>query len=331
MEAYSIETNQAGRKILMVKEYFDIDATEGIKESDFDIVFLDTPHLSYNSIRHLLGQTSPVISRKCRLKPRFMTLFNQNNLDKLRPLIDGFAQSAVDNNVTLRSEEIYRQYNKLGLVPLKGKIDSEKDFFIRICQYCLSREMMNFTASTIPSLSKGLSDVYSAYVDIHETVGCGNNPDDKNLRRLVAQMLEQGYIEPVKFVERIHLCPMCQSDQLIFAECCTNCKSSNLKEEDMIHHFRCANIAPEREYIYDGDLRCPKCKKFLRHIGIDYDRPSKVQTCNDCGTTQLHSEMKVICAACGHSTQPHKLTPYDIEEYTFTPKGIQELCAYNLC
>ena len=29
-------------------------------------------------------------------------------------------------------------------------------------------------------------------------------------------------------------------------------------------------------------LICPKCHKKLRHIGVDYDRPAVVYTCNDC-------------------------------------------------
>lgn len=325
MEKYDIITNMAGRRILIIRDYVDLDANEKISYDDFDITFLDIPHFTYNGIRHMLAKTSPLISKKCRLKPRFITVFNSNSLNKLEALLDGLAQSAIDDEVTVRSEEILKQIEVLGIKPKDSAIDDERDFFRRICQYCISRNMVDFTASTIPTLAKGLSAVYAAYVDIHETVGCGNNPDDTNLRRIVERLLSKGYIESKQFVERIHLCPMCQSDQLLFSECCTKCKSSNITAEDMIHHFRCANISPESEYQYDGELRCPKCRHFLRHIGIDYDRPSKVQVCNNCGETQLHSEMKVTCAVCGHVTQPHLLTPYDIQEWTFTTKGKEEL------
>jgi len=330
MKPYSIDTNRSGRRILTVKEYFDIDAVEELDVKDFDIVFIDTPQISYNSVRLLLGKTSPLISHKCRLKPRFMTVFNHNDFSNLSPLIDGFAQSVMDDVVAIRSEEIFRLIETLGITPASGTVTTEKEFFIGLCQYCFSRGLTEFTATTIPTLYKGLSAVYSAYVDIHETVGCGNNPDDKNLRSMVQWLSESGYVEPVRFVERIHLCPICQSGVLIFSECCTKCDSSNIKEEDMIHHFRCANISPESEYLYDGELRCPKCKHFLRHIGIDYDRPARVQTCNECGATQMRSKMKVLCAVCGHFTQPHMLIPYDIQEYTFTQAGIQFICSYKM-
>jgi len=330
MVPYSIETNKLGRKILTVKAYFDIDATAGLNGEDFDIVFIDTPQLSYNAVRYLLGKTSPLISRKCRLKPRFLTVFNRNDFSSLRSLIDGFAQIAIDDEVTTLAEEILRNIENLGIKQGNGIVSSENDFFIGICQYCLSRGMLNFTASTMQALQKGLSSVYAAYVDIHETVGCGNNPDDKNIRNMVQWLLESGYIKPVKFIERIHLCPVCQGSVLLFTECCRKCHSSDILEEDMIHHFRCANISPEREYLYDGELRCPKCKHFLQHIGIDYDRPARVYTCNVCGETQMHSEMKVICAECGHTTQPHMLPPYDIREYTFTQAGIKFICTREI-
>jgi len=330
MVPYSIDTNRLGRRILTIKGYFDIDATDGLNAEDFDLTFIDTPNMPYNAVRYLLAKTSPLISKKCRLKPRFLTVFNRNDFGSLSPLIDGFAQSAVDDDVTTRTEDILRNIDILHLKQGYGAVSTENDFFIGLCRYCLSRGMLEFTASTMQSLQKGLSAVYSAYVDIHETVGCGNNPDDKNLRKMVAWLLESGYIEPVKFVERIHLCPVCQSSVLLFTECCGKCQSSNIKEEDMIHHFRCANISPESEYQYDGELRCPKCKRFLQHIGIDYDRPAKVYTCNECGAAQMHSGMKVICAVCGHTTQPHTLTPYDIKEYTFTQAGIQYFCNHDI-
>ncbi len=329
MEPYSIDTNKLGRKILTIKRYIDIDAAEELGVDDFDMTFIDTPNISYNAVRYLLAKTSPLISKKCRLKPRFLTVFNRNDFSSLRPLIDGFAQSAVDDEVTVRAEDILRNIENLHLKHDYGAVGTENDFFIGLCRYCLSRGMLDFTASTMLTLQKGLSAVYSAYVDIHETVGCGNNPDDKNLRKMVEWLLEYEYIKPVKFVERIHLCPVCQSSVLLFSECCSKCQSSNIKEEDMIHHFRCANISPESEYLYDGELRCPKCKHFLRHIGIDYDRPAKVYTCNECGVSQMHSGMKVICAVCGHTTQPHTLTPYDIKEYTFTQAGIQFFCTHD--
>lgn len=323
---YEIVTNIAGRKILVIKRYFDIDATEELDIDDFDITYLDVPNMRYNVVRLLLGKTSPLISVKCKLKPRFLTIFNRNDFSSLEPLIDGFSQAPTDDKVTTRAEEILHNIENLHLSHGRENIDTESEFFIGLGRYCLSRGLLHFTSSTVLSMQKGLSAVYSAYVDIHETVACGNTPDDTNLRETVDWLIEEGFIEPVKFVERIHLCPDCHSSMVLLTESCPKCGSSNLQEQDMIHHFRCAHIAPESDYVYGNDLRCPKCKHFLKHIGIDYDRPAKVYTCLACGESQMNSRIKVICSVCGHNTSPQELLPYDIKEYVFTQAGIDFLC-----
>lgn len=70
-----------------------------------------------------------------------------------------------------------------------------------------------------------------------------------------------------------HVCPKCYDKGMIYQETCPKCGSVDVEEHNMIHHFRCANISPERTYVKDGKLICPKCLKELHHIGVDYDRP----------------------------------------------------------
>ena len=329
MDLYRIETNSAGRKVLIIQDYFDV-KDEKIADQDFDLIYFDLAHLHYNLVREMVSQTSPFVSKRFLMIPRFMSMLNFTNFERISPLIDDFAPSAFDNNVTLRAEEILFQCDKLDVHNHYTPDLDENELFRRMCVFCFTREKLMFTNTTIPTLREGLSAVFAAYVIVRRIVGNDPNPDDSNIREMTAKLLDANYIEPTRFVERIHLCPFCSNDHLIFSECCNKCKSSNLKEEDMIHHFRCANISKESDYLYDDELRCPKSKRRLRHIGIDYDRPSKVQTCIECGSVQLHSEMKVVCAKCGQQMQPHQLTPYDIYEYTFTPLGIRELCAHSL-
>ena len=330
MEPYHIEINSAGRNILVIKDYFDVSEDERLFSENFDLIYFDIAHIPYNLARQMVSQTSPFINKRFLYIPRFMNILDHTRFERLSPIIDAFVPSAIDNDVTIRTEEILFQCDKLHVHDFYNPVIDENELFRRMCIFCFTREKLLFTDTTIPTLREGLSAVFSAYVLVRRIVGNDPNPDDSNIRQMTARLLENKYIEPNKFVERIHICPMCANDHLIFSECCNKCKSSNLKEEDMIHHFRCANISRESDYLYDDELRCPKCKRLLRHIGIDYDRPSKVQTCNECGAVQLHSEMKVVCAKCGHQMQPHQLTPYDIYEYTFTPLGIQELCNHSL-
>ncbi|MFQ9809072.1 MAG: hypothetical protein ACLRYB_05330 [Segatella copri] len=41
---------------------------------------------------------------------------------------------------------------------------------------------------------------------------------------------------------------------LLYTECCPKCGSSNLKFQNIIHHFSCANVSPESSYNVGGML-----------------------------------------------------------------------------
>ena len=40
-----------------------------------------------------------------------------------------------------------------------------------------------------------------------------------------------------------------------------------------------------------GDLVCPKCNRQLRHIGVDYEKPSKLFTCFNC---EIYCPEKIV-------------------------------------
>ena len=330
MEPYRIETNQAGRRVFIIQDFADIDSDKSFTADDFDLVYFDTGHIPYNQVRQMMSETSPIHRSRFYLKPRYMSVVNSNLYEHMDGLIDGYGVSAIDPDITVKAEGILFQIDALKACETYKTPADEEEIFRRICVYCFTREQYNFTATTIWSLASGVSKTYMAYSVINHAIGANASPDDSDMRKLVDKLLEKNYIEPAKFVERIQLCPDCHGDNLIFSECCKKCKSSDLKEEDLIHHFRCANISPESEYMSDGELICPKCKRLLRHIGLDYDRPSKVQTCNNCGAQQFNSAIKVLCANCGNIYSPSQLQRYDVFEYNFTQYGIQEILKRGL-
>ena len=42
-------------------------------------------------------------------------------------------------------------------------------FFIRLCKYCISRNILSFTTTTVPSLAEGYTKIYAALLTNHET------------------------------------------------------------------------------------------------------------------------------------------------------------------
>ncbi len=124
-------------------------------------------------------------------------------------------------------------------------------------------------------------------------------------------------------IDNIHLCPFCRHFQVNFREVCIHCHSLKVTEEVTIHHYRCAYVGREREYKHGYSLICPKCDKELRHIGVDYDKPSEDFWCNDCGEHFSEPLVSCYCLNCGKTFTPDDAILRPVKEYTVTSKGIQ--------
>ena len=315
---YKIVSNPNGRNILVINHYFDVEQSEEIQDEKFDIVYLNISNMSNNEIGLLLEKTSPIFSTKCWMKPRYVQTNNTARMGILDILTDGIVNSPFDELVTQRSEEIFLQMSRLQITQT-ANVSTFVALFIRLCKYSISRGKYTYTSTIIPGITEGHSALYAALLFNNEVAS------RKEFLEFNQKLLELGYAEPQDFVERVHLCPQCKSSHLIYAECCPKCESSNINEEPMLHHFRCANISPESTYVYDDKLRCPKCRQYLHHIGVDYDRPTDVHTCSECGHTFIHTKMKVRCANCGSKHRPAHLQPMDVVRYKYTAEGIQSI------
>ena len=124
------------------------------------------------------------------------------------------------------------------------------------------------------------------------------------------------------FVDRIHLCNRCKSSFINFRELCPRCHSADLEVSDLIHHFSCGNVDPETKYKVHDQLVCPKCKKILRHIGMDYDKPSVVHTCRVCQTTSQDPEVWGLCRYCGNDTPSERLLYRDLKSYSLSSASL---------
>lgn len=77
-------------------------------------------------------------------------------------------------------------------------------------------------------------------------------------------------------------------------------------------------------------LICPKCHKKLRHIGVDYDRPAVVYTCNDCENSFTAPITKSTCCYCQSTYPVNALVPRDVVDYEITEEGIRTLTNGNI-
>lgn len=123
------------------------------------------------------------------------------------------------------------------------------------------------------------------------------NGDLSELFKILDDGIQKEYLRP-RFVDRLHLCSNCYSGFINFRETCPKCNSADLVTENLIHHFVCAYVGPEHDF-HSGDyLVCPKCNRMLRHIGVDYDKPSIIYNCRNCSHIFQEPVMEAFCFNC---------------------------------
>jgi hypothetical protein len=133
------------------------------------------------------------------------------------------------------------------------------------------------------------------------------------------------------FMEKIYTCPQCSGGFLSYREVCPHCQSSNTYGEDLIHHFPCANIGPLSDFQKDGtdNLKCPKCDKNLHHIGVDYDKPSILNHCNNCDARFQDVYVRAKCLNCENDVEVGFLQVNNINTYKLTKQGRQYVVSGN--
>lgn len=314
---YKIITNSRNRRILVVHRLMNAAQAEEFEKEDFDAIFVDVVHRTYEETRLIMRWLSPTRVGKCFLKPRFGNSDLQGVMRHSTDLFDGFCDNANDETFAEFIEDVYKNIEKYDInQEITTDLSTTSRILANLVKFDITRGRLNFTNYAVKGMSQGYSARYLAMYDNQETLQLDE-------RMKFAHKLEElGYASRQKLVDRIYVCKECGDSHQLFIECCPKCKSSDIRQESMIHHFRCANVAPEPDYYKDGALVCPKCRRALRHIGVDYDRPATVYSCS-CGNTFLNSSMKVVCTHCHNQSSPEELVPVDIYEYKLTPLGIK--------
>ncbi len=202
----------------------------------------------------------------------------------------------------------------------------------------------------IDRISQQLGDLPYERKMLHYTLGYLNSRQNKDIIPCVDRMSNLGYNYPVlhlylqdnpsmllnilqegekhglldgRFVDSIHVCNKCYNGFLMYREVCPSCYSAEVEEEELIHHFRCANIGPKSDYLRKSgeELICPKCDHQLSHIGVDYDKPSVLYSCKKCDESFQQYQVKAKCTSCHQDTDIGNLLKKNIKSYHLTTKG----------
>jgi hypothetical protein len=124
---------------------------------------------------------------------------------------------------------------------------------------------------------------------------------------------------------RTHACNKCGSARQQVYEACPGCGSADIAEEVIVHHYRCGCQRAESYFIQGNLLICPKCRRELKHLGVDYGKPGKICVCRACGVASSEPSSRFVCMDCYTATPAETAPTTDWYHYDLTELGLGRL------
>ena len=308
--------NPSGGPVLAFQEFIHLESRSQIDLDllrGYDAIILEQETLHYGI--QIIEKLRNFEDNRVYLMPVFLSTKSENNL--LNNLVDGILddQDIVDS--INRSAEINEIVHQLP-IPL-DHWGYEETILFKQFQYLLSR---NKDLTAIPTRHSKLG-FHFPFLN-----GFFKQSEKLQMLDLLEHAVNKRWLIP-KLKEKINICSSCYGGYLNFRESCNKCNSIDLNVVELVHHFRCAHIAPIHDFDRGDKMVCLKCTKELRHIGIDYDKPSQVYNCNTCDHQSQGAAMKASCIDCGKENSLDKLITRSIYDFQLSALG-EEIAKYGL-
>ncbi|MFN5417171.1 MAG: hypothetical protein ACK5B9_08955 [Flavobacteriia bacterium] len=273
-------------------------------------IILDGKNIDFTKmvIKRIRGNTNPIIY----LKPIIVLNGNSHRDPFVSALIDGVIFSF--DQIPLVQEKVSMINELFEKLTIINSISYEALAISKLLYFMYTREL-----KILEPTPYALSNTHYSF----PFLSC-NFADFEEYQ--VLDILEIATLEGIfkqKFLDRIYLCSNCKSGHLSYRETCPKCSSAYTDTFDIVHHFPCAYVGPITDFTNDIDdqLNCPKCSKKLKHIGVDYDKPSVLHQCKNCDNRFQDFNVKAKCMTCTFDNPVEALVDKEIYEYQLTKKG----------
>lgn len=312
MQNHDIIKNN-GLRYLYIKG-FDTDVLRRIEQADAVILDFQTKK-TYNLLKLIRSHHQPFIS----LIP-VVILHNSTQINFEEEEVSGPVKNASDyiihsiddiaeTNAIVK--ELHNTCERFVTNPLSKDLE-----IINILRFIISRHRFK-NRLDISINSKSVLGYQYPIVEFQH-----KKDDYKSILRTLERAVELELLLPT-YKDTVHLCPNCLSGFHNIKEVCPSCRSANLESETTIHHYVCANISPMSEYVTSsGSLLCPQCDRYLKNIGIDYDKPSYIYHCDECDYQFQDPKMDAFCFHCETTSAVEELKRVKIYNYEVTKKGM---------
>ncbi len=293
--------------------FYTVDSSSSLKIEHlmgYDALIVDAR--DHDFARYIIKKIRTHYNPEFYLKPVFLINYKESKDPFLNYLHDGIVYSY--DQIKDIAEVVKQIFFKTTQLDYQIISSFEAQTMKKVLNYMYTRELKTL----------------KPYVDLNSIIGYTfpeisvhfDDAEESQVLEIFDWAEREGLIWP-DFHERIYLCNQCSSGFLSYREVCPHCNSSNSKSEDLVHHFPCAFIGPISDFKnpIDNTLTCPKCNKGLRHIGVDYDKPSIIHHCNSCDNNFQDFFVKAKCISCTQDIEVQYLIPKSINVYKLTKKG----------
>lgn len=172
-------------------------------------------------------------------------------------------------------------------------IESEQFFFLK------ESEQVEMLKQTEDEIERKVGDRIDFLLKSHVQISLNmivqlmKLPEDIVLNHLKELESAEKIVELDK--KREICCTQCDSVTIAQTYSCPTCKKNNFNIAKLIEHFSCGNFSKEDTYV---DNICPKCKKEIKAIGVDYKVISGRYICNNCDDIFTALDTSFLCLKC---------------------------------
>jgi len=169
----------------------------------------------------------------------------------------------------------------------------------------------NLIEGTIPEI-KELHRVKASlhYPELEEMLGVSS----EEALDLIKKLFDEGILVR-KPHDNVLCCPKCHSIEIYLEFFCPKCGLPNLFKDVLIEHYTCGYIGVEKEFLRADEYFCPKCRKTLKQIGVDYGKPGIAYKCLDCSEEFPAPTEKWICQNCDNNFETQCIFLRDLHLY----------------
>lgn len=289
---------------------------------DFDAIVIE--HTSYKSSRQIIQRVQGCVDNNLFLTPIIIRSDYPLKDEILESISDARVGSA--DRLSDYLPMIKAIHQKIREIKVCRQATFEHSILFDFLAFCFTRNL----DSVEPLLD---ADSSLAYYYPFISGAMEKTHGRHSIFPILEWAVQDGYLHG-QVTNATYVCSQCHGGFLSYREVCPSCHSAHLKTEDIVHHFRCAHVAPISDFktLQDGEVyqECPKCHHELKHIGVDYDKPSSMHYCQSCNADFQNYLMKAQCTSCHHDQEVEYLIKKEIQSFILTDKAEASLRSGHL-